>query len=324
MGNLRIRKTATTVLEHTFMVDETATDSTTPVAVAVTDANGTSVVTGPGTTAGADSGRYTFPLAGQPQTMLLTVAWSATIAEAAVVETDTVEIVGDHFFTLAEGRGSDSSLSDTGKYPTSRLITARLETEEECEEICDRAFVPRYRRLVVDGTGTSELVLSGVNDIRAVRAVSMASQVGEDFVALTADELAKLTVTPDRTLVRTDGRSWTEERANVVVELEYGLTAPPADLKRATLTRFKSRLNLDKTNVPARALSYTTGDGTTYRMSVPDAYRIGLPDVDAVYARWSLRSDSGAGTGDGGRGVPASRQLNYDPQHYSLFHGGVR
>lgn len=322
MGYTRVLKTAASTLEHTFYVDEDGTDSSTTVTAAITDANGTSVATGNATSAGA--GRYTFALAGQPQPALLTATWSATIAGAAVVETDTVEIVGGFFFSLAEGRGSDSSLADTGKYPTSKLITARLEVEQECEEICDRAFVPRYRRVVLDGTGTSELLLAGDNDIRSVRAVSIAPRVGEAFVPLTSGELAKLTVTPDRVLLRTDGNVFTEERSNVIVEYEYGLTTPPEDLKRASMVRFKSRLNIDRTNVPARALSYTTGDGTTYRMSIPDAHRTGLPDVDAVYARWSLRSGSGSGSGEDARGVPASRQLNYDPQHWSLFHGGVR
>lgn len=323
MDYTRILKTAAATLEHTFHVDETPTDSTTAVTVTVTDANGTSVTSGSGVSAGVGTGQYTFALAGQPQTALYTVAWSATIAGAVVVEADTVEIVGGFLFTLVEGRASDSSLADQGKYPTELLKTKRLETEVECEEICDRSFVPRYRRAVLDGSGTSELMLVGDNDIRSIRSVKVAPQVGEDFVALTAEQLAKLVVTPDRVLLRTDGNVWTEERSNVIVEYEYGLSSPPEDLRRAAMTRFKSRLNIGHTNIPARAMSYTTSDGTSYRLSIPDAYRTGLPDVDAVYARWSLRSGVG-GSGEDARDVPASRQLNFDPQNYSLFHGGVR
>lgn len=323
MGYSRVLRTATSTLEHTFYVDETPTDSTTTVTVSIVDANGTSVTSGNATSAGVGTGKYTFTLPSQSLVNLLTVSWSATIATASVVEADMVEIVGGFFFTLAEGRASDSTLADPGKYPTARLIAKRLETEVECEEICDRSFVPRYRRAVLDGTGTSELMLVGDNDIRAIRAVKVAPQVGEAFVALTAGELAKLVVTPDRVLVRADGLIWTEERANVVVEYEYGLDSPPEDLRRAAMTRFRSRLNLGYSGVQERALSYTTGDGTTYRLSTPDAYSTGLPDVDAVYARWSLRSGVG-GSGEDGREVPASRLLNFDPQNYSLFHGGVR
>lgn len=320
MGLTRVAKTAAATLEHTFYVGETGTDSSTsPVTVAITDANGTAVTSGNATSAG--QGRYTFPLPAQAQLQLLTVAWSGTIAGAAVVETDLVEIVGGFFFTLAEGRSSDTTLADTTKYSTAQLTAARLEVEVECEEICDRAFVPRYKRVVLDGTGTSELVLGG-HDIRTVRAVKVAPRVGETFVALSAAELAALTVTPDQVLIRTDNATWTEGRDNVIVELEHGLDRPAEDLVRAAKVRFRSRLNIHRTGIPDRAVSFTTGEGATYRLSLPDAYKTGLPDVDAVYARYSLRS--GAGTGQDGRDVPASRPLNFDPQHLSLFHGGVR
>lgn len=320
MGLTRILKTAAATLEHTFYVDETGTDSSVTVTVSVTDANGSSVASGNATSAGA--GRYTFALAGQSQTKHLTAAWSGTISGAAVVETDSVEIVGGYFFTLVEGRNSDSTLADSGKYPTSALIEKRLEVEVECEEICDRAFVPRYKRLVLDGTGNTELMLSGVNDVRSIRSVSMAPSIDGTFTAFTAGQLAKLAITPDRTLVRTDGNIWTEERSNVVVELEYGFDSPPEDLKRAAKTRFRSRLNAAKSGIPERVMSYTTSDGSNYRLSIPDAYRTGIPDVDAAYGRWSLRS--GVGSTEDSRDVPASRLLNFDPQNYSLFHGGIR
>lgn len=320
MDYTRILKTRADTLEHTFYVGETGTDSSTTVTVAVVDANGTAVTSGNATSAGA--GRYTFALAGQAQTMLLTVTWTGTIAGASVTETSFAEVVAGFFFSLVEGRASDSTLADPGKYPTADLIAKRLEVEVECEEICDRAFVPRYLRTTLDGSGTSELMLAGVNDVRSIRSVKMATGVGETFTALTAGQLAKLTVTPDRVLLRTDGDVWLEGRSNVIVELEHGLDVPPADLKRASLTRFRSRLNAARSGVPERALSFTTDVGGTYRLSTPDAYATGLPDVDAAYERYSLRS--GVGSGEDSREVPASRLLNFDPQTYSLFHGGVR
>ncbi len=322
MGYSRVLRTATSTLEHTFYVDEDATDSTTTVTVSIVDANGASVTSGNATSAGVGTGKYTFTLPSQPLVNLLTVSWSATIASASVVETDMVEIVGGFFFTLVEGRASDSTLADTGKYPTADLIARRLEVEVECEEICDRAFVPRYMRTVLDGTGNSELMLSGVNDIRSIRSVKVANQVGETFTALTAGQLAKLAVTPDRVLLRTDGNIWPEGSSNVVVELEHGLDAPPSDLKPAAMIRFRSRLNATRAGIPERAVSFTSEVGGTYRLSMPGAYATGLPDVDAAYERYSLRS--GVGGGDDAREVPASRLLNFDPQNYSLFHGGVR
>jgi hypothetical protein len=321
----RVARTSTSVLSHTFYVGETPTDSAATVTVAVTDANGDPVTSGNATHQGAaDSGEYAFTLPSQSELSLLTVAWSATIAGAAVVETDQVEVVGGFFFTLAEGRGSDSSLADTDKYPTSDLVTKRVEVEQECERICDRAFVARYARVVVDGTGHSDLVLTHPDPdrtpahVRTIRRVSMAPRADETFVDFTAGELAALRVADDGTLRRLDGALFTEGFGNIVVEYEYGLDAPPDDLKQMTLRRFRSRLNLNKTGVPDRALSFTLEGGGAFRLSMPGAWATGIPDVDAAYARYSRRD------GAGGRKVPASRTLSYDPQFTSLMHPGRR
>jgi hypothetical protein len=316
----RVLKTASATLERVFYVGETPTDSTTTVTVTVVGANGTAVASGNATSAG--SGKYTFALPGQPQLALLTVTWNATIAGAAVAMSDQVEIVGGFFFTLLDGRNSDSSLSDTAKYPTADLIVARQEVEEECEWICDRAFVPRYRRVLLDGTGASDLVLPDA-DVRTVRAVSVAPRAGQTFVALTAAELAALVVQPDSTLRRVDSNVWTEGLQNVIAEYEFGLDGLPAQLLKAAKTRFRNHLNINKSAIPDRASSFTATDGGTYRLTLPDAFRTGVPDVDAAYARYSRRVQANAEAENGAR-FPASRQLNYDPQRNSLFHGGRR
>jgi hypothetical protein len=318
----RVQVTAAATLEHVFEVGETPTDSSTPVTVTVTDANGQAVADGTATTAGAGTGRYTFALAGQPQLQLLTVAWSGTIAGAAVVETDLVDIVGGRLFTLSEGRKSDPSLADTSKYPTADLEQARLETEEECEEICDRAWTPRYRRAVLDGTGHEDLLLPDT-DIRTIRAASIAPRYGQAPVALTSGQLAALAVTADGSLRRTNGALWTEGIRNIVLEYEYGADAPPRELVKAALIRFRSRLNLFRSGIPDRAVSWSAeGGGGTYRIALPSEWRTGIPEVDAAYSRYSRRAQGGA---DGAGGdVPASRTLDYNPQRYSLFHGGRR
>lgn len=324
----RVLKNSAAVMEHTFYVDETATDSSTTVTYAVLDANGTSVASGNATSGGADTGRYTFTLPAQSTLKRGTVAWSATIGGAATTETDYFEVVGGFFFGLKQARDSDSSLSSTSTYPTADIKAKRLEVEVECETICDRAFVPRYERVVLDGSGTSALLLGmsdptrSVADVRSIRAVKMAPEVDETFVDFTAAELAALAWTTDGTIRRTDGSVFTEGSRNVIVEFEYGLDTPPAELVTASLTRLRSRLNFNKNGIPDRATSFTAAEGGTFRLDMPGAYKTGIPEVDAVYGRYSRRS--GAGTGGKGRGVPASRTLSYDPQRYSLFHGGVR
>lgn len=315
----RVAKGATTTLTHTFYVDETPTDSTTTVTVSAVDAAGAAVFSGDATH--GTTGVYTYALPGQASLCELTVSWSATIGGAAVVEDETVEVCGGRFFTLADGRASDASLADTAKYPTADLIAALLEVEQECEWICDRAFVPRYRRVVLDGTGASTLTLPDP-DVRTIRSASVAPRAGETFVALTTDQLAALVVLSDQTLKRVDTNIWTEGDRNVIVEYEFGLDSPPPDLTRAAKTRFRSRLNLNKSGIPDRAASFTSVDGGTYRILLPDAFRTGIPEVDAAYSRHSRRVQASAASG--AARYPASRTLNYDPQRNSLFHGGRR
>jgi hypothetical protein len=314
----RVVRTAAATLDHTWYVDETPTTSTTTVTVSIADANGAVVTSGNATSAGM--GRYTFTLPPQALVNVLTVTWSGTISGAAVTEIDQAEIVGARLFSLPEGRASDPSLSDTGKYTTAFLAEKLLEVEEEAEEICDRAFFTRYNRVVLDGSGNPDILLPD-HDITTIRAARIATRPGQTFVPLTSTELAALRV-EDGVLTRTDNQSWTMGMSNVIVECEFGLTAVPADFRRAALTRFRSRLNLTRSGIPERAVSFSNPDGSTYRLDLPGAWKTGIPDVDAVYSRYSLRS--GAGTGDNGLLKPASRSLNFDPQQWSLFHSGRR
>ncbi len=332
MARSRVLRTSAAVLSHQFEVGETPTDSGSTVTVAVTDANSTAVTSGNASSAGVGTGSYLFALPGQSALKQLDVAWSASILATSVVQVDDVEIVGGFFFSLAQGRASDASLADTVKYPTTDLDAARLQTEEECELICDRTFVPRYARVVVDGSGETDLLLPHPDPdrtvegagVRTIRRVSMAPRADETFVDFTTAEKAALKVTDDGLLQRLDGNSFTAGFKNVVVEYEYGWDSPPAELVQATLTRFRSRLNMNKSAVPDRASSFTANAGGTYRLTLPTAYSTGIPAVDAVYARYARRDGVGPGGAADKRKVPASRQLNYDPQYGSMFHGGRR
>lgn len=321
----RIAKNTAGALATVFLLDETPTDSSTTVTYAVTDAAGASVASGNATH--RTTGVYSFTLPAQTALKALTVAWSATVGGSATTTTTYAEIVGGHFFTLAEARNSDDSLADTERYPLADLVAARLEVEAECETICDRAFVPRYARVTLDGTGTADVLLRhpdpfrSVADVRTVRSVSMADSPDGTFTSFTVAQLADLMVTADGTLVRTGGDVFTEGRANVIVEYEYGLDRPPSDLVRESKIRLRTALNANKNGIPDRASSFTVTDGGTYRLDLPAAFKTGIPTVDAVYARYSRRS---TGTGPTARQVPASRTLTYTPQRGSLFHGWGR
>jgi hypothetical protein len=321
----RIAKNSAGTLMTAFLLDETPTDSSTAVTYAVTDATGAAVASGNATH--GTTGIYSFVLPAQTALAKLTVVWSATIGGSATTTTTYAEIVGGFLFTLAEARNSDEVLADTEDYPTADLVAGRLEVEVECEHICDQAFVPRYDRVVLDGTGSTRLVLKhsqpgrSVASVRTIRSVKMANALDGTFVAFTAGQLAALDVADDGTVIRTSGDIFTEGRGNIIVEFEYGLDRPPADLVRQTFVRLRTVLNIPKQGVPDRTSSFTVENGGTYRLDMPGAFKTGVPSVDAAYGRYSRRS---TGSGATGRAVPASRTLTYAPQRGALFHGTQR
>lgn len=306
-------------LTHVFLTGEdTPTDAAGSVTVTVTDPSGATVASG--TATHGDVGTYTFVLGPQPALTVLTVAWAATVGGFAVTELDACEVAGGVFFTIPQIRASDPELADTGKFPTAALIRARLETELECEQICGRAFVPRYGRVVVDGTGTSDVLL-GKPDVRVVRAASTAQRYGLPFTALTPAQLAAVAPTSDGMLRRTDAGFWPDGVGNILFEFEFGMDAPPTPLAEAALVRLRSLVTKHLSAIPDRASSFTANDGGTYRLTLPKRNNTGIPDVDAVYARYGPDAQDGT---SGNSAPPASRQLNLDPQWSSLFHGGVR
>lgn len=321
---VRVARTQAAVLSHTFG-DEDVVITPSAVAVSIVDTAGVVVASG---AAVADGTAWTFPLGGQALLGDLTVTWTGTVGAAEVVDTTGVVVVGAHLFTIAELRAADlQELGDHSKYPTARLVEVRDEVTAEVEDICDRAFVPRYGRAVLDGTGLAEVGLTGVrsSDFRRLRAVGVAPAYGQPGVPLTPTELAAVAWTSDGQLIRTDSRVWTAGRGNLVPEFEYGLDRPPVDLRRMVIRRAVYWAKGERRKLSARAKSANTGDGTTVQLDTAEAYRTGLPDVDAIYQRYSLRVQGGGDDDGGGTEYrPVSRLLSYDPQYDSLFHGGVR
>lgn len=321
MDQIRVARTAPTTLRHTVLVGETPTDPDgQALTVTITDLVGTAApITGAATRDGIGSYRFAWP--GDAVLGEWRVDWSYALGGAPVVESGQLLVVGGHYATVPQIRGSDTSLQDDAVYPLAAIEVARTEVSAECERICDRAMVPRARRVTLAGTGTPEILLPD-GDIRSIRTASIAPRFGQPAVELTEGQLAALVVGEDQVLRRADGAVWTAGLANVTLVYEFGLDRPPPDLRRAWMTRLRWWLQQANSDIPDRAATYTAADGGTYRLTTADADRTGMHDVDAAYSRWSRRP--GTGTGSTGRPVPASRTLDYNPQRDSLFHGGVR
>lgn len=278
----RIQQTTRITLTTYLRPDGVLTDATGDLTATLKRLDGTTVDTATATR--IDVGTYTYTVPEQPDPDYLTLDWTGTLSGAAVSLRDYVEIVGGFYFGLSQARDEYRELRDTAKWPNVRLAQKRVEVEQECDTITGQAWVPRFGRYLLDGTGTDELVAPDVM-LRTVRAVSVADRAGGTFVALSAAELAATAALDSGVLVRGDGTPWPAGRRNVLVEVEHGADLPPAEISTAAMARLAAKLAQPSSAIPPRAVSWTLGQGGVFRISTPNARMTGMPDVDAVYQR---------------------------------------
>jgi hypothetical protein len=276
---IRILKTTQVTPAHTITVDETLTDAGGAVTVTVKRLDGTAVTSG--TATHGTTGVYSFVLPPSAVVDTWTVDWSGSVAGVTIVVRDYVEIVGDFLFGLPDVR---TDMDIKASVTAATMAAKRTEVEQTCEKICRKAWVPRFKRYLLDGSGTTDLIVPDMY-VRTVRAVSTADRYGLALTALDAGSLAAVAPLPEGVLARDDGGIWPPGRRNVLVEYEHGLDMPPEEIRSNSKLHFRSIVNRPKSGVPERALSYTTPDGGIYRMTLPGQDTTGIPDVDAAYAR---------------------------------------
>lgn len=281
MSLIRVAQSTQVTLSHVFYVDETATAPSGGCTATVKRLDGTQVSGSPFTaTVTGTTCSFALPAAAAAQLDMLTVDWAATIGGAPIVVRDYVEIVGGFLFGLVEARAAHSSLASASKYPTSMLAEYRIQIEQECEDICGHAMLPRFSRVTCDGSGW-DMLLTPHLLLRSVRSMTV------NGTALSAGELAKVTPLESGVLYRA-GAAWPAGRANIVAEVEHGRDRPPEAVRRAAITRLRYSLTANASGIPDRAVSFTAVEGGIYRISQPGAEITGIPDVDAVYARYRI------------------------------------
>lgn len=254
------------------------------VTVGATRADGT-VLLAAGTATTADGTKRTVALTSAQTAALnlLTATWTRTTD--STTHTTRAEIVGGYYFSLAKARSSDPVLGDTQKYPDTDLLGYRHEIEDEFERITEVAFVPRFRRTALDGTGSRTLLLP----TSLPRRVTAVAELADDGTptAWSAGDLAGIRFDESGEITST-GRSFPCGRENVVVAWEHGHDRPPPDVLQAALLRLRHRAIRPKTAIPDRAQTFQLEGGTVYRLDQADRESTGIPDVDAVLDRWSM------------------------------------
>jgi hypothetical protein len=273
---LQILKNTGATLQETFSAG--AADGA--VTITITRADGTALVTGATTTHGT-GGVYTYQLAPQTELDLLTAVWSGIWGGVAQSISTQVEIIGGVLFPVSAARAfGDKVLADTTKYPDADIRETRERITDLFEQVCGVAFVPRYARDLLDGTGTSTI---RVRKSHANRVIA-ASISG---VALTSGDLAALTVYRSGDIVRYSG-AWDlpslAAGQNIAIAYEHGSFSPPLDIQRAGLVL--ARYELVSNDISDRMVSFDNDLGSV-RLSVPGANNpTGLPIVDATLRRY--------------------------------------
>jgi hypothetical protein len=269
------------------MENGTQTDAGT-VTVGIVDAAGNTVVAAGTATAKAGTGAstvYSYDLAIQTAVKRLTVTWTRTDTGASL--TDQIDVVGGVLFTEAEARaftvtGAQTPLSSSTTYPDATICEARDRITDLFEQYCGVSFIPRSYHLEVGGSGGRTL------DIPHHRAIEVLNcTIGG--VAQTAAQI--LPLRNQRQLHHTANTFSSPSDAdpqNVHVTYEHGYTEPPLDIKRAALILLLREVV--PSDMPDRAVSISTQDGT-FRLATPgENTPTGIPNVDEVLNRYRMRS----------------------------------
>lgn len=265
--------------------DGTLTAPTGNVAVIVKDLDDTTVQSGNATLVADATGIYTFNLS--PTTVLDTlgiysVTATFTVSGSSSTVTIPVEVVGDHLFEIHELRAFDTALSDDTRYTAEEIRIARDFATERLEEAAQVALTTRLKRIVIDGSGLTSLVLPDTEVTNFVSATNLEEEIGTDTEDdLTATELLDVEAKIEGILIRTDGNAWTAGTQNWIVEYEHGITNSSIWKRPAMILAVEA---LVRQALPYRATSQSTDLGE-FRISVanPTIGRdTGIPEVDAI------------------------------------------
>lgn len=292
-----LRNTAATV-SITFYNGANAVEADGAVTVIAKRADGSTLLN---TTATNDPavGVYSVVIPSQSDLNILTLTWTGTFTGTQISLQSTVEIVGGFYFSLAELRSYDSSLANTTKYTTSMLIDARNQVETEFEDICGRAFVPRFNREIGIETDPDDDMI-WLEKPELIKFLSF-KVVGTDYLSwFTNGYMVRDKYSPKGIKIYRDAFGLFAFDPMyypnpIIVEYEYGMTQVPLPIKQKALKRAKTFLSGMNSTLDERALTMTLPDIGTINLATPGVRgsETGIPDIDVVLRRYSLNDGSG-------------------------------
>lgn len=285
---MRVLANFPATLTASYVIDETPFDAG-AVTVTITNAVGSTVSTGAATQ--VSTGQYSYDLPSQAALGPLTAVW----AGAASITTYP-EVIGGQLFALADLRASDIAFADTVKFPTGILSAARDAVTDEFARITGRSFIPRGNGHTAAINSTGRLLMPDV-DLQSVVSASLDGTT-VDVSTLSVDSVGVVKGVPTP-VVSLWGSIWdgtlsslTSSPGLFTVMYTYGFLQVPADVYRAAIQRGRYLLAASGSGIPDRATSFTAVEGGTFTLATPGAgpWQTGIPDVDAVLARYTIQA----------------------------------
>lgn len=288
MNRIKKRSVGTYTLTATaYDEDGDALVITAPVIVTIKNGSGATIVTDTPTITATGTLTYEANAALFTTLDIYSINWTGTVAGNPQAWQTEVEIVGGYLFEISELRAQDRTFVDPNKYPadTMREIRNWVEDVIEGPRAANVAFVPRGRRVTLDGTGRAALLVPDL-EVRSIYSITV------DGTAWTAPQIQTVICDDGVLWLEPDSPSsiWPEGHRNVTVHYEHGHDYPPGAITRAGLMLAKEYLV--KSDVPGRATATSIGD-QLFRLTIAGRDGVtGLPDVDAAIAQFGRKQFS--------------------------------
>lgn len=201
----------------------------------------------------------------------LTATWSGASASG----TTTVDVVGGVYFTTAELRAAEATVSVIADFPTALCIEKRLEVETVFEDRTGTAFVPRFKILTPDRRG-----LIGVSGLRSIRWL----QYWDGTFIDDATTIAQATEI---------SASWVRCQSSIAkLGVVVGFDRPPADVIDKSMLYARHLLTGSTSGIDMRVLAQSAPDGSMVQLASPGRsfYVTGLPEIDEVLKNYKDRT----------------------------------
>jgi hypothetical protein len=199
------------------------------------------------------------------------------------------EVTEAPIVSVKDVRAFDPVLADPVKFPTGLVLAARDSVEEEFEQITNRSFTIRSRDLKFTTFGGSYNSALPDDDVQRVAAFTVNGSDGTSLITQLGP--AWIDVTFQSGFVDVDTQEFAMLYAaeyDCELVYEYGMSPPPADVRRAALLRIRDVLVSINSAIPDRATTFQVTEFGTYSLATAgrNGFDTGLPEVDAILSRY--------------------------------------